>query len=815
MRFARPSLTLLTAAVLAQLTPRLSPLATAAQAPDQVEMLAGLVERLEAARVQAHIPGMSIAVVQGGEVILARGFGLADVEAKRAADALTVYPIGSTTKAFTATVAGIAADEGRLRWDDPVTQHLPDSHWTVKSDDPDAECTLRDLLSHRHGFVRMPMLWMSGTLSRSEVLGYAAKAEPLVKFRTEFRYSNIGYLAAGEVVAAAMNASWDELVEQRIFAPLGMSSSWTSLAGVQGANAPLATGYRWDDTDQAAHPVPAADFTSIGPAGSIQSNVQDMAKWIRCQLGRGALGEERLVSEANVAETWSPQISMGGSNAYGLGWMLHEYRGSRVVEHGGAIDGFSAQVTLMPEEGIGYVLLMNLDAAPLREASIGLVLDALLGPDAAARTTEDHEAAPVIAGAAVSTDPQHFPGTYVANFAKFRDTKFTVEVTENDVQVTIPGQGKATLTGPDERGEWSLDITDRITLSFRGEDEAPCTALVVHQGPFAFEVPRERSPTEELVDVEALAPYLGTYRRARGGKEVKMLVAVGQLVMEDKGNWLALHTPDERGDAPLRSRADQGATFTIGSNGLAESFVFRGQAGEQLFTRIDEGEEVPSLRTVLELRRTKERSAALRKARGIRVTGRVRQPQSGIEGTFELYSRGRDAYAIHMNFGKFGSLGDWTNSESSWRYNPMRGTLAVRGIEHVQAQLSHPAAVAGDWRRYFDRISVARGSTIGGRKAYVVQLEKKGLPHRFYWVDSETGDVVRVQQTVVAGGQSLRLEITLDDFREIDGIRTAHHIVQENPLTGRTELTIEAIQSGLDLADDVFRPQGEPGEAPK
>ncbi len=775
-----------------------------AQDADSPGRLAALVERLEEARVQAHIPGMSIAIVQGGEVVLARGFGQADIERGTPADASTLFAIGSTTKAFTATVVGMGVDEGQLSWDDPVTKHLPGFRLNVMSEDPGAECTLRDLLSHRHGFVRMSMLWMSGVLTRSEVLGHAANAEPLVEFRKEFRYSNVAYLAAGEAAAAAMGASWDATISKRIFEPLGMSASTVSLDGAQKGQALLSHGYRWNDGSEQPSKVPAVGLDSIAPAGGIYSNANDMARWIQCLLGRGELAGTRVVSERSLETTWTPQIPMGDDSAYGLGWMLHEHRGRRVVEHGGAIDGFTAQVTLLPDERIGYVLLMNLDVSPLREASIPMVLDALLAPEVVepAETPEPEE----IVAAAQPTDLALCSGVYLANFARFRDAKFQVKVVEDRLQVTIPGQGESFLEGPNEDGRWALDITDRIAISFQGAADEPQRALIVHQGAFAFEVPREGVEPVAAPDPEAFKPYVGTYRRDHGGKLVKMIVANGQLVMEDKGNWLALRTPDEDGSAPLRARSDQGATFSLDGEGQAESFVFRGQAGDRQFTRVVEGVDLPSVREILALRGTKARVKALRAARGTKTTGTVQQPQAGLQGSFVIFAERKENYATHMHFGVMGSLRDWTNGDSAWRHNPLQGTTQLTGPEFIQAQLSHPAALAGDWRRHFDRVSVTRAADVGDRKAYVVRLEKKSLPHRFYWVDAETGDVVRIEQTFVARGQRIPLETRMSDFREINGIRTAHRIVHENPATGRTVLTIEGIETGLHHGEDVFMP---------
>jgi CubicO group peptidase (beta-lactamase class C family) len=198
-----------------------SPPALAGDEPTLEQRLEKLTEDLERARVDAHVPGLSIAVVKDGEVILARGLGLADVEGERAAEAATIYAIGSTTKAFTATLIGTLVDEGTLGWDDPVTRFLPWFDLQVKSDDPEATCTLRDLLSHRHGFTRMGLLWSSGDVPRETILRTAAKAEPFSAFRKEFHYCNVAFLAAGVAAGEAAGSTWDELMVERLIEPWG------------------------------------------------------------------------------------------------------------------------------------------------------------------------------------------------------------------------------------------------------------------------------------------------------------------------------------------------------------------------------------------------------------------------------------------------------------------------------------------------------------------------------------------------------------------------------------------------------------------
>ena len=323
--------------------------------------LARLESELENARRELHIPGMAIAVVQDDHVVLARGFGLANLAERLPVTAETLFAIGSSTKAFTATLCAMLVDEGKLAWDDPITKSLP--YFTLALRAPEggtapAAATLRDLLSHRTGFSRNDVLWASGRASRDLILRTAAGAEPWAPYRTEFLYNNVQVMAAGTAAALAAGSDWDALVKARLLDPLAMTASSTSIR--QCSHDPrLALGYGWEDDRKDWRHLPMRNLDGIAPAGAINSNVHDMAQWVRLQLGHGAIDGHRLVSEAALRETWSPQMSAGGGTDYGLCWFLSTWNGHKVVEHGGNIDGFAAEVALLPEDGVGFVLLTN------------------------------------------------------------------------------------------------------------------------------------------------------------------------------------------------------------------------------------------------------------------------------------------------------------------------------------------------------------------------------------------------------------------------------------------------------------------------
>jgi CubicO group peptidase (beta-lactamase class C family) len=248
--------------------------------------------------------------------------------------------------------------------------------------------TLRDLLSHRSGLTRGDRLWYATEHPRDEIVRRVRFLEPTWSFRSAFGYQNIMYLAAGLVTEQVTGRSWDDVVKDRIFAPLGMHSSLTSVDPLPSLSNVARPHTRIEDK---VTPVAYRDIDNIGPAGSINSNVRDMAQWVRLQLGDGTVGGTRVISQRNLREMHSPHtiipIDTAGERlypethfrAYGLGWFLEDYRGRKVIHHGGNIDGMSALVAMMPEEDVGLVILTNMNGSGLPALVMRRIFDLYLG----------------------------------------------------------------------------------------------------------------------------------------------------------------------------------------------------------------------------------------------------------------------------------------------------------------------------------------------------------------------------------------------------------------------------------------------------
>jgi len=353
-----------------------------AQAPE----LAGLDSYIRDAMTDWEIPGLAIAVVQDDSVVFARGYGERELGSGEPVDEHTLFAIASTTKAM--TVAGLAmlVDEGEVDWDDPVTEHLPG----FRLDDPyvTLHVTIRDLLTHRTGVSRDDQVWIAAPLDRDEIVHRARYLSQANGFREAYRYNNLMYMTAGEVLAAVAGVDWEVFIEERLFAPLNMTRSTPRSTLVEMRDNVTSSHVRRDGELMVAG---RRNYDALGPAGSVFSSAWEMAQWIRLNLAGGTYGDQRLLEEATLREMHSPQVVLQidtvqqrmfptrNFSAYGLGWRMQDYHGRKVVQHTGAVNYTRTQVGMIPSEGLGVVVMANLSSSQLQTALMHRVFDAFLG----------------------------------------------------------------------------------------------------------------------------------------------------------------------------------------------------------------------------------------------------------------------------------------------------------------------------------------------------------------------------------------------------------------------------------------------------
>jgi CubicO group peptidase (beta-lactamase class C family)/outer membrane lipoprotein-sorting protein len=763
--------------------------ATPTVAPELQQKLDLLIEKLEQQRQTLHVPGMAIAVVKDDEVILTHGFGLADVEEEKPVTPETIFAIGSSTKAFTATLVGMLVDEGKVDWDDPVTAYLPYFQMNVDSDNASAEITLRDALSHRTGFTRMGLLFASGQIPLEEVLHDATRAEPYAPFRERFYYSNVVFMSAGAAAGKVEDKDWDELVEERILEPLDMDDTTTSVSEAE-KDSRLASGYLWDEVLQDYEYKPMRNVDNIGPAGSINSNVLDMAEWLRLQLGRGEYEGRRIISEENLRETWTTQIDIAGSVSYGMGWMIREWKGQPVIEHGGNVDGFSAQVAMLPESDLGFVLLTNASVSPLPPLSINIVWDTLLGEEPAGTGAENYEP---------------YTGRYIANFGQFKDAVFTVLVQNDRLAVDVPGQQVFELKEPDQEGKWYFVITDEIAVSFERDENDNVVGMKMYQAGLTFELPREGFEVPPEIPLEELQKYLGSYRSEELGITAEVVIQNNRLAVDVPGQMVyELHPPDEEGRWVFRTTPEISVQFNQTADGEVESLTMY-QGGMAFIMPQIESKRLPTVDELMALRDAEGNEAALEAMGNYRVDSTIYSAQSGVHGTVTLYVAGPDKYRVDADYGKYGNSHTVFNGDRGWVESSFGPFKVLRGQLLEQAKIGHPDVITGDWRDHFDSIKVVRADTFDGKDVYVVELKTGTLPASTMYVDAETGDVLRSDIiSLQEGGIGIPVTTRSEDFREVYGIRTPARSISSNEQTGRTIVEDTNIEVGLQLDEDFF-----------
>jgi CubicO group peptidase (beta-lactamase class C family) len=335
-------------------------------------------------------PALAISVVKDGRVVFAKGYGVLERGKPAPADSQTLFAIGSTTKAMTVAALAMLVDEGKVRWDDPVTKHLPgfqlaDPYMT-------REVTVRDLVTHRAGLPNADFLWAYEDLNSDEIIQRLRWVRPAYSPRSSFIYQNIMYAVAGKVVEAASGMPWADFVRARIFRPLGMTRTVATLAEASRSTNVAAPHDLVNDTIRV---VRNRAVDPVAPAGSVWSSVADMAKWMRFLLDSGRFEGKTLLQTRTFAEMVRPQVWVPPSQfyptaqrtkphwtTYGLGFFQQDYNGRKVDYHTGSINGMVAIIGLMLDERLGVYVLSNLDHVEARHALMWKTFDLFTGAPA-------------------------------------------------------------------------------------------------------------------------------------------------------------------------------------------------------------------------------------------------------------------------------------------------------------------------------------------------------------------------------------------------------------------------------------------------
>ena len=517
------------------------------------EALDGFDEWMARALADFEVPGAGVGLIVDGKVVLSKGFGLRDVAAGAPVDDRTLFAIGSSTKAFTTFGLGVLADRGTFDWDRPIREYLPE----VRFSDPVATqlITPRDMVTHRTGLPRHDLVWYNwDAFDAAFLIDALPHLELSREPREAWQYNNLMFVLAGHLLGTLEGGSWEAAVSELVLEPLGMDGTNFDVEDMARApNHALPYGERGDTLAR----LPFRDISPVGPAGSINSSVADMLRWVRVHLERGIIEGDTVISAGALRGLHTPQMTIAafpteptiGPMSYALGWFVEPYRGHFRLHHGGNIDGFSALVTLLPFDRVGVVVLTNKNATGLPELVTRHLVDRALGleprdwdREALQRVTEgatlQREAADRMAGERVTGTRHHHPlEAYAGTYGHPGYGEVDIRLVRDRLHVDYHG-----LTAPLEH--WHYEVFSgmeneadptlhRARIQFETDLAGRVAALRAAMEPAVDPIRFERQPDARLSDPAYLATLAGPYRL--GPQTLQVSVRGATLVMSIPG----------------------------------------------------------------------------------------------------------------------------------------------------------------------------------------------------------------------------------------------------------------------------------------
>ena len=555
--------------------------------------LEGFDTVIEKALTDFNLPGFAIAIVAGGEVVYAKGFGFRDIKNELPMTPNTLFAIGSTTKAMTATVLGIFVDEGKLDWDDPLRDYLP--NFTLSDPLIAVRVTTRDILSHRTGLPRHDLVWYNNNKStREELIARFAHLELTEDLRARFQYNNMMFMTAGYLAGQLNGTSWEQAVRDKLFEPLGMTRSNFSVLDSQN-DSDYSLPYRENEKYE-IELIPFRNIDVIGPAGSVNSSVNEMSRWLLMNLGGGRSGDLQIINESTLNEIQSPQMTTGATpgdpnvspGTYGLGWSLDTYRGHLRVSHGGGIDGFSTSVMLFPDDDIGIVSFDNRAGGiggTINQTAVDLLLD-LKPEDHLGKALQNRKRQQAIAGEAREragkqkidgTQPSHELKDYAGDYFNPGYGSLAVGLNGSDLTLTFNG-----IVAPLEH--WHYDVfsgaeTDgdptfkNVRFLFNSNLDGLIASIEARLDQAANPILFRKQPASELFDPEYLQQFVGEYAIPGVPQKVRVQLSGNELIVTIPGQPPIYLEPDLTGRFVLKQARAVSLGFEFDDDGKVSKAV--------------------------------------------------------------------------------------------------------------------------------------------------------------------------------------------------------------------------------------------------
>jgi CubicO group peptidase (beta-lactamase class C family) len=774
--------------------------AAAQTAPDLQTRLAAIEKAVEEKRKELHIPGVSLVIVKDDRVIYAKGLGLKDVEHNLAVTPDTLFAIGSSTKAFTAMSAAMSADDGKLSLTDSPKKVLP--YFKLRDPEADAKITIIDLLSHRSGLDRTDLSMVSGQLTREELIKVAGLAKPSAKLGEKFLYQNVMFAAAGEIVARAQGTTWDDFIKHRIFKPLGMKDSNTTVAETLKSK-DYALGYTYNSETGETKNVPMREISAAAPAGAINSNARDMAQWLRLMLAGGVFGGKRLVSEKNFKELVEPHNKITDKISYGLGWFLRDWNGHKVVEHGGNIDGFNAEVALMPDQKLGFALLTNISNSPLPPFAMETIWSNLVGNPAG-------DVAKAEPAGALSREV----GKYLLAEAGIT---FDVDMKDGKLMMTVPGQPVYTLVNIGGR-RYKIDnpAAAGFYVTFRpAKDNSDETEMYLEQPQGNYVLGRVKTGTTatvSLVYVGPLKDVLGSYQM-KGGPvvEVKLVEGEPSLVVPGQPAYPLVEKEKDKLTSPALPDT-YGVTVKRDAAGKVTALVIKQPEGEFEFTRMMEmSAGVTADELISKIIAAYGGEENIRKHRSRLITAEMVFEHQGVTGNAVISERAPNSQATHVDLMALGKKIGWFDEYFD---GAQGGEVSSFGPPEQKAgkSLEDARIVADfygvlDWKQLFKTIEVKRTDKVGDEEVYVVvKTPEKGNPVTDY-ISKKSFLLLRRDTLQTSNTTQITLPVTeyYGDYRLTDGLMIPYKTTTNIPTIGDIVTTVQTVKLDVDIPDTAFR----------
>lgn len=775
---------------------------------EYAEKLAAIEKKVEERRAALGIPGLSLAIVKDDKIIYIKGLGYKDFEKKIAVTPDTLFAIGSVTKSFTGMSVVMSQDDGKLSLEDSPKKHL--SYFKMRDAETDAKITVRDLLRHSSGLNRTDLAMVTGKLNRVELIQVAGEAKPTAKLGEKFQYQNIMYSAAGEVVAAAQKTSWENFVESRIFKPLGMTNSYTSINAMTKAK-DASFGYNYNIDIKETRRLPYRDIPESAAAGAISSSAKDMSQWVRFILNNGTVDGKRLVSEKSFNETISPQMKVAGNINYGFGWMLREWHGHKVVEHDGSIDGFNSQVAMMPDQKLGFVMLTNVSGSPLGDELMELIFSTIVGKpeNKAANTTTNN--------ADVKLETNKVVGNY-----NFTEMGVDVVVSQKDgkLYADVPTQPQLTLENVSGNRYKLLPAPDGYFATFRQSKSGDLEIyLEIPQGNFVLPKAKAGGGTGSSTskNPDAYKELLGNYqfeKDARGTAEIAI-----------KDNAVAVTLPGQP-SYPLNEV--QKDVFSLGqlpdayrmkvkrdAEGKATGIIFAQPQGEFLYNRVG---DAPKINITVDELMSKVVAAMgyanLSKHKTSVTTFDIEFENQGVAGSGTSYAKVPNKTAmtgtltaLRKEIGSIHEYFDGANGATELSFMP---TDKFTGKRLANAAINSDFNGLANWKTLFKTTEIKRMDKVNNEEVYVVEVKPENGTSQTLYFSTKSFLMLRRDSFEVTSDSSqmeIPVQETYTDYRSVDGVMMSFKTFQNTLSNGNVIIILKEVKFDVDVPDTMFQPK--------